>query len=105
MKYSWMKIPTLRVKVGLWVGCDVLSGWEWQRIGAARKRDRMQAFGSWNQFITSLLLFLLPLLLHLLVHLPFFQPHSLSLSLLPLFSTAGERVNAIVASAPLCFEC
>lgn len=24
VKYSWMKIPTLRVKVGLWVGCDVL---------------------------------------------------------------------------------
>lgn len=29
---------------------DVLPGWEWQRTGAARKRDRMQARRSWNQF-------------------------------------------------------
>lgn len=30
-------------------GAD-LPGWEWQRTGAARKRDRMQARRSWNQF-------------------------------------------------------
>ncbi len=34
----------------LWVSSDVLPGWEWQRTGAARKRDRMQARRSWNQF-------------------------------------------------------
>lgn len=44
-----MKTPTLREKKRGGGGAD-LPGWEWQRTGAPRKRDRMQARRSWNQF-------------------------------------------------------
>lgn len=52
VKYRGMKIPREKMGGGRkqWASSDVLLGWEWQKTGAAGKRDRMQARRSWNQF-------------------------------------------------------
>lgn len=88
---------------------DVFPGWEW--AGAARKRERMEARGSWNQFKwyhSAPPFFQLLLLLHLPFHLPLFQPHSLLVLavcawLIPLFCKALQERQRILYSKEYSF--